>query len=134
MPQDSVVSVVETGPTASSFDLKKYGITVDDIRRNLSPAELYTPRPFARIAKCDIADTGALIALLRRKDRPLAQGQADRRASRLRRTMSGGATSTSPSTTRRFEINRERAIDYLNTRKQLYVVDGFAGWDPAQSR
>lgn len=29
-----------------------------------------------------------------------------------------------------FMINRERAIDYLNTRKRLYVVDGFAGWDP----
>jgi phosphoenolpyruvate carboxykinase (ATP) len=29
-----------------------------------------------------------------------------------------------------FVINRERAIDYLNTRSHLYVVDGFAGWDP----
>lgn len=29
-----------------------------------------------------------------------------------------------------FMINRERAIDYLNTRKRLYVIDGFAGWDP----
>lgn len=29
-----------------------------------------------------------------------------------------------------FLINRERAIDYLNTRARLYVVDGFAGWDP----
>ena len=29
-----------------------------------------------------------------------------------------------------FMINRERAIDYLNTRERLYVVDGFAGWDP----
>jgi len=29
-----------------------------------------------------------------------------------------------------FEVNRERAIDYLNTRRQLYVIDGFAGWDP----
>ena len=28
-------------------------------------------------------------------------------------------------------VNRERAIDYLNTRKRLYVVDGYAGWDPA---
>lgn len=27
-------------------------------------------------------------------------------------------------------VNRERAIDYLNTRKRLYVFDGFAGWDP----
>lgn len=29
-----------------------------------------------------------------------------------------------------FLINRERAIDYLNTRPRLYVFDGFAGWDP----
>src|SRR6185312_13742494 len=29
-----------------------------------------------------------------------------------------------------FRINRERAIDYLNTRERLYVVDAFAGWDP----
>jgi phosphoenolpyruvate carboxykinase (ATP) len=29
-----------------------------------------------------------------------------------------------------FLINRERAVDYLNTRERLYVFDGFAGWDP----
>jgi len=29
-----------------------------------------------------------------------------------------------------FEINRERAIDYLNTRDNVYVFDGFAGWHP----
>ena len=29
-----------------------------------------------------------------------------------------------------FMINRERAVDYLNTRDRLYVVDGFVGWDP----
>lgn len=29
-----------------------------------------------------------------------------------------------------YEINRNRAVDYLNTRPRLYVVDGFAGWDP----
>jgi len=28
-----------------------------------------------------------------------------------------------------FKVNRERAIDYLNTRETLYCVDGFAGWD-----
>ena len=26
-----------------------------------------------------------------------------------------------------FEINRERAIDYLNTRELVYVFDGYAG-------
>lgn len=29
-----------------------------------------------------------------------------------------------------FKINRERAFDYLETRERLYVVDGFAGWNP----
>ncbi|PVV01486.1 hypothetical protein BB560_004094 [Smittium megazygosporum] len=29
-----------------------------------------------------------------------------------------------------FEINHERAVDYLNTQERLYVVDGYAGWDP----
>ncbi|MCH8557368.1 MAG: phosphoenolpyruvate carboxykinase (ATP) [Balneolia bacterium] len=29
-----------------------------------------------------------------------------------------------------YNINHRRAIDYLNTRERLYVVDGYAGWDP----
>ncbi|KAJ3039706.1 Protein kinase C-like 1 [Rhizophlyctis rosea] len=29
-----------------------------------------------------------------------------------------------------FMVNRERAVDYLNTRERLYVFDGYAGWDP----
>merc|ERR1711981_465257 len=28
-----------------------------------------------------------------------------------------------------WRINRERAIDYLNTRNRIYVIDGYAGWD-----
>ena len=31
---------------------------------------------------------------------------------------------------RTFSLNRERAVDYLNTLERLYVLDGFAGWDP----
>lgn len=34
-----------------------------------------------------------------------------------------------PMSERDFEITRKRAIDFLNTRKHLYVVDGFANWD-----
>jgi ATP-dependent phosphoenolpyruvate carboxykinase len=30
-----------------------------------------------------------------------------------------------------FMINRERAIDYINTRDRIYVIDGYAGWDEA---
>lgn len=28
-----------------------------------------------------------------------------------------------------FDINRERALDFLNSNSRLFVVDGFAGWD-----
>ncbi|CCE63114.1 hypothetical protein TPHA_0E00170 [Tetrapisispora phaffii CBS 4417] len=31
---------------------------------------------------------------------------------------------------RTWAINRERAVDYLNTRDTLYVIDAFVGWDP----
>ncbi|KAI9813008.1 MAG: Protein kinase C-like 1 [Phylliscum demangeonii] len=34
-----------------------------------------------------------------------------------------------PMTPKVWRINRERAIDYLNTRNRIYVVDGYAGWD-----
>merc|ERR1712232_227939 len=33
-----------------------------------------------------------------------------------------------PLTKNSFITNRERAVDYLNTQKKLYIVDGFAGW------
>jgi phosphoenolpyruvate carboxykinase (ATP) len=32
-----------------------------------------------------------------------------------------------------FLLNRERAIDYLNSLDRLYIFDGFAGWDPEVS-
>lgn len=28
-----------------------------------------------------------------------------------------------------YMVNHERAVDYLKTRKRIYVFDGFAGWD-----
>jgi phosphoenolpyruvate carboxykinase (ATP) len=35
-----------------------------------------------------------------------------------------------PMSERSFEILREVAINFLNSRENLYVVDAFAGWDP----
>lgn len=34
-----------------------------------------------------------------------------------------------PVCTKSYEINKARAIDYLNIQPNLYVVDGYAGWD-----
>jgi len=41
-----------------------------------------------------------------------------------------GTVSREDALSHSFLINRERAIDYLNTRDRLYVVDAYAGWDP----
>ena len=35
-----------------------------------------------------------------------------------------------PCDQRTFDINRQRALDYLNTCERLYCFDGLAGWDP----
>ena len=113
----------------ADFTLEPHGISVADIHRNATPAFLYEARCKFEKGIGDLVD--------RRADRVL--GQEDRAAARPTSgsstsprcaTTSGGATSTSSSIRSSFVINRERAIDYLNTRERLYVVDGFAGWDP----
>ncbi len=98
-----------------------------DIRRNLSPAALYS-EAIREDAKCDIADTGALIAY---------SGEKTGRSPKDKRVVEHPESEDDvwwgnvniPIDDETFEINRERAIDYLNTRKKLYVVDAFAGWD-----
>src|SRR5688572_24982020 len=113
---------------AGEFTLAQYGITVRDICRNLSPAALYT-EAIRDDAKCDIADTGALIAFSGEKT---GRSPTDKRV--VEHPDSKGdvwwGKINVPIDDETFETNRERAIDYLNTRKRLYVVDAFAGWDP----
>jgi phosphoenolpyruvate carboxykinase (ATP) len=114
--------------SVNPIDLSQYGIHVSDIVHNATPARLYE---FA------IVDHHAVIA-----------------ASGALATRSGDKTGRSPKdkrivvdpastddvwwgdvnirlTERSFLINRQRAIDYLNTRPRIFVFDGYAGWDPA---
>jgi phosphoenolpyruvate carboxykinase (ATP) len=114
---------------ANPFSLEQHQITVEHVIRNAAPPVLYEAA--LRYEKGSaISSSGALIA------------------------MSGAKTGRSPSDKRivdepgttndiwwgsvniklddhTFEINRERAIDYLNTRERLYCVDAFVNWDPA---
>jgi phosphoenolpyruvate carboxykinase (ATP) len=110
-----------------AFDLTQYGITVEDVRRNLSPAALYT-EAIREDPKCDIADTGALIAFSGEKT---GRSPKDKRVvehPEFKDEIWWGSVNV-PIDDETFDVNRERAIDYLNTRKRLYVVDAFAGWD-----
>ena len=112
----------------SAFNLQQYGITVEDIRRNLAPAELYA-EAIREDPKCALADSGALIAYSGEKT---GRSPTDKRVVRQAETEKEiwWGNVNIPIERSVFDINLERARDYLNTRKHLYCVDAFAGWDP----
>jgi phosphoenolpyruvate carboxykinase (ATP) len=126
MPPHAMTAGLAT-PDNTNFDLTLYGITVKDVRRNLAPATLYA-EAIREDEKCDISDTGALIAY---------SGDKTGRSPKDKRIVEDAAsqgdiwwgTVNIPIAFDTFQINLERAKDYFNTRKKLYVVDGFAGWD-----
>ena len=111
-----------------AFNLQQHGITVDDVRRNLAPAALYA-EAIREDPKCALADSGALIAYSGEKT---GRSPTDKRVVRLPDTEKEiwWGNVNIPIDRNIFDINLERARDYLNTRKHLYCVDAFAGWDP----
>lgn len=110
------------------FDLQTYGLRVADVRRNLAPAKLYA-EALTEEQDCVIADTGALIAFSGAKTGRSPTDKHVVREPASEQDVWWGSVNL-PIDNETFQINLERAKDFLNTRRRLYVVDGFAGWDP----
>lgn len=111
----------------SAFSLELHGITVSDVRRNVAPSKLYE-EGIRSEASTTISDKGALIAYSKDKT---GRSPKDKRVVKQDSTENDvwwGPVNV-PLDEGTFAINRERAIDYLNTRPLLYCVDAFAGWD-----
>jgi phosphoenolpyruvate carboxykinase (ATP) len=110
------------------LDLSQYDIRVKRVHRNLAPPSLYE-RALSYEPETKISDRGALIALSGEKT---GRSPSDKRIARNPESENdiwwGPVNIALDELT--FQINRERARDYLNTLKRLYVVDAFAGWDP----
>ena len=110
------------------FNLSDFGIDVQTVLRNAAPATLY--QEALRYDKgTTLSDTGALIAY---------SGDKTGRSPKDKRVVQHPDSSddvwwgpvnigVDESV---FFVNRERAVDYLNTRERLYCIDGYAGWDP----
>ncbi|MCA9080726.1 MAG: phosphoenolpyruvate carboxykinase (ATP), partial [Planctomycetaceae bacterium] len=113
-----------------TLDLSAHGIHVKKVYRNLAPSSLYE-EAIRHEPGTTISDKGALIAYSGEKT---GRSPKDKRV--VQHPDSTGEVWWGPVNfpldEPTFMINRERAIDYLNTRLRLYVVDGYAGWDPAQ--
>jgi phosphoenolpyruvate carboxykinase (ATP) len=112
----------------SPLDLSPYGITVGTVHRNLPPAKLYE-HSIRYEPGSSIADSGALIAYSGAKTGRSPQDKRVVRHPDSEQDVWWGAVNV-PMDERGFQLNRERAIDYLNTRERLYVIDAFAGWHP----
>ncbi|MEO8496636.1 MAG: phosphoenolpyruvate carboxykinase (ATP) [Planctomycetota bacterium] len=110
------------------FQLDAHGISVTNIARNPAPSQLYE-EAIRRDPGTSISNTGALIAYSGDKT---GRSPKDKRVVRHPESEADvwwGAINIDIDAST-FAINRERAIDYLNTRKRLYCIDGYAGWDP----
>ena len=112
---------------STEFQLENHGITVSRIHRNLSPSSLYE-EAIRFESGTSISDAGSLIAYSGEKT---GRSPNDKRVVRhpdSENDVWWGPVNF-PLDELTFAINRERAIDYLNTRNTLYCVDAFAGWE-----
>jgi phosphoenolpyruvate carboxykinase (ATP) len=110
----------------AKIDLTPQGITVRDIRRNLVPAVLYEEA--ARQEDGALIANGAVVVSSREKtgrspDAKRIVEHPDSAADLWWGEINIKLAEES------FHAERRRAIDHLNSRPFLYVVDAFAGWN-----
>lgn len=112
---------------SENFDLSSYQISVSQVRRNAPPPVLYEDA--IKYEGARITSSGALAA---------SSGSKTGRSPKDKRIVEEPGTQKDiwwgdiniPLPPHSFLINRQRARDFFNMRERLYVLDGFAGWDP----
>jgi phosphoenolpyruvate carboxykinase (ATP) len=112
----------------SAIDLSGYGIHVKRVLRNPAPAALYEEANKGE-AGTAIVSSGALAAF---SGENTGRSPEDKRIVENPESVDDiwwGPINMKLSE-HVFDINRERVLDYFNTREQLYVIDAFAGADP----
>ena len=107
-------------------DLSPQEITVPVVVRNASPARLYEDALTREQA--GVVSSGAIAIRSGAKTGRSPKDKHIVRHEDSEKDVWWGSTNH-PIDEHTFLLNRQRAIDYLNTRDQIYVFDGFAGWD-----
>jgi len=109
-------------------DLISCGITVKTVLRNPSAALLYE-HAIRYEPGSSIADSGALVAYSGAKTGRSPQDKRIVKEPDSEKDVWWGQLNF-PMDKQVFHVNRERAIDYLNTCERIYIIDAFAGWHP----
>ncbi|MEO1418063.1 MAG: phosphoenolpyruvate carboxykinase (ATP) [Bacteroidota bacterium] len=109
------------------FSLEKYGINVQEILRNSSVPVLYE-MGLRNEKGTAISDKGALLVYSGEKTGRSPKDKRIVRHPESENNIDWGDINIELDQ-HTFNVNYERAIDYLNTRTRLYVVDAFAGTD-----
>ena len=108
-------------------DLSPHEIAVPLVIRNAPPGRLYEDAVSREAAA--IMSTGAIAI---RSGAKTGRSPADKHVVRAPESEADvwWGSVNHPIDDHTFLLNRQRAIDYLNTRDRVYVCDGYAGWDP----
>jgi phosphoenolpyruvate carboxykinase (ATP) len=114
------------------FNLHTHELTVREVHRNPPPGSLYE-HAIRYEEDASIAANGALVAYSGRKTGRSPKDKRVVKHPESENEVWWGPVNI-PCDERTFAINRQRALDYLNTRERLYCIDGFAGWDPQYPR
>jgi phosphoenolpyruvate carboxykinase (ATP) len=112
-----------------TFSLQEHDIHVAEVHRNPPPALLYE-HAIRYDANEKISARGALVAYSGPKTGRSPKDKRIVKAPQSEKDVWWGSVNVAMERPH-FQINRERAKDWLNTRPRLYCVDAFAGWDPA---
>ncbi|MDH3648257.1 MAG: phosphoenolpyruvate carboxykinase (ATP) [Saprospiraceae bacterium] len=113
----------------ADFNLHQYDIHNDEIHRNQSVPELYEIA-LRREQGTAISDKGSLLVYSGEKTGRSPKDKRIVRHPSSENNIDWGEINIELDE-HTFMINRERAIDYLNSRDRVFVVDAFAGWDPS---
>lgn len=109
------------------YDLSSLHIEKPLVLRNLSPSILYEEALRYETGSA-ISATGALIVSSNKytgrlpKEKRFVQDE-------ISNTHIHWGEINIPIAQHTYEISKARAVDYLNSRTRIYVVDGYAGWD-----
>lgn len=109
-----------------TLNLDQYGIKKPEIFRNLSPAKAYEMA--INLENGEIASTGALL---------ISSGEKTGRSPKDKRLVREETSQENiwwgdvniPISEDSFELNKDIAVNWLDSRQRVFVLDGYAGWD-----